>query len=50
VGSEIDFDSTLVGGSERLVEQIVTDPHLEAFRVSHRGNLTHLGDTVNPRS
>lgn len=50
VGSEIDFDSTLVGGSESLVEQIVTDPHLEAFRVSRRGNLTHLGDTVNPRS
>lgn len=48
-GSEIDFDSTLVAGSEDLVEQIVTDPHLEAFRAHLSDDLTGHGDTVNPR-
>ncbi|KQQ28845.1 hypothetical protein [Frondihabitans sp. Leaf304] len=33
VASEIDFDSTVVGGSKGLIERIVNHPDLEAFEV-----------------
>ncbi|MGA1813313.1 hypothetical protein VH571_13110 [Frondihabitans sp. 4ASC-45] len=33
VASEIDFDSTVVGGSKGLIERIVAHPALEAFEV-----------------
>lgn len=48
VATEIDFDSTLVGGSEALVEHIVGNPDLEAFRVNPSDDLAVRGDTVNP--
>lgn len=48
VATEIDFDSTLVAGSDALVQEIVDDTGLEAFRVESADDLTTAGDTVNP--
>jgi hypothetical protein len=45
VATEIDFDSTLVGGCEALVRQIVEHPGLEAFRVESSDDLR---DLINP--
>jgi hypothetical protein len=42
------FDSTLVGGSERLVERIVADRRLQAFPIKASDDLSYAGDTVNP--
>lgn len=47
VATEIDFDSTLVGGSNALVQRIVDDSRLEAFPVSPTDDLGSGGDTVN---
>ncbi len=47
VATEIDFDSTLVGGSNALVKQILDDGRLEAFPVSPTDDLGSGGDTVN---
>ena len=47
VASEIDFDSTLVGGSRALVDAICADEALEAFEVAEDDDLTYAGDTVN---
>lgn len=47
VATEIDFDSTLVGGSESLVQRILDDGRLEAFPVSPTDDLGSGGDTVN---
>jgi len=48
VATEIDFDSTLVAGSEALIQEIVNHDELEAFRVEVTDDLTTAGDTVNP--
>jgi hypothetical protein len=48
VASEIDFDSTLVGGSEKLARWILEDRRLEAFPVDPRDLLTWNADKVNP--
>jgi hypothetical protein len=48
VASEIDFDSTLVGGSEKLAERILDDHHLEAFLVRPGDLLTWNADKINP--
>ncbi len=48
VASEIDFDSTLIGGSRALVDAICADDALEAFEVGEDDDLTWTGDTVNP--
>ncbi|MFC8732237.1 hypothetical protein ACFT5B_07260 [Luteimicrobium sp. NPDC057192] len=48
VASEIDFDSTLVGGARALVDAICADETLEAFEVTEDDDLTWTGDTVNP--
>jgi len=48
VATEIDFDSTLVAGSEGLIQEIVNHDELEAFRVESTDDLTTAGDTVNP--
>ncbi|MGC5167951.1 hypothetical protein [Luteimicrobium sp. DT211] len=48
VASEIDFDSTLVGGSRALVEAICGDETLEAFEVTEDDDLSLAGDTLNP--
>lgn len=48
VATEIDFDSTLVGGSAELIGQILGDPTFEAFPIGPRDLLTWTADKVNP--
>jgi len=48
VATEIDFDSTLVGGTHQMVTQILDDPGLEALPVGPGDDLTSAGDTRNP--
>ncbi len=48
VASEIDFDSTLVGGSRELVDAILADDAFESFEVGPDDDLTWDGDSVNP--
>lgn len=48
IATEIDFDSTLVGGSRELVDAILADDTFEAFEVGPDDDLTWDGDTVNP--
>lgn len=47
VASEVDFDSTLVGGSHELIHAIVDSPRLEAWRVDPSDSLAADGDRVN---
>lgn len=47
VVSEVDFDSTLVGGSAALVEAIVESPELEAWEVEPSISLTCDADKIN---
>jgi hypothetical protein len=49
VATEIDFDSTLVAGTDSLISEITTHQQLEAFAVDQTDNLTHEGDKINPR-
>lgn len=48
VASEIDFDSTLVGGSRKLARWILEDRRLEAFEVAPDDLLTWDADKINP--
>ncbi len=48
VATEVDFDSTLVGGPHRLIEALLADDTLEAFEVSETDSLMIDGDQVNP--
>lgn len=48
VASEIDFDSTLVGGSGRMARQVIRDERFEAFPVGPDDLLTWNGDKINP--
>lgn len=45
--SEIDFDSTLVGGTTGLIEAIVHSPKLEAWQVEPTDSLAADADKVN---
>ena len=47
VASEVDFDSTLVGGSAELIEAVVECPRLEAWRVEPTDSLAADADRVN---
>jgi hypothetical protein len=47
VASEIDLLCTLVAGSEELVEAILTDSRLEAWRVSPDDPISHDSDLIN---
>jgi hypothetical protein len=47
VASEVDFDSTLVGGNAELIEAIVKSPGLEAWHVKPTDSLTADADKVN---
>jgi hypothetical protein len=47
VVSEVDFDSTLVGGSSELIQAIVESPELEAWRVEPADSLAADADKVN---
>ncbi len=48
VASEIDFDSTLVGGGEDLIAAILASPDLEAWRVGPDSSLASDADRINP--
>jgi hypothetical protein len=47
VVSEVDFDSTLVGGSTELIEAIVASPALEAWQVEPTTSLAEGADKIN---
>jgi len=47
LATEVDFDSTLVGGPRTLIDAILADPALEAFEVGEDDSLMHDGDAVN---
>jgi hypothetical protein len=50
VSTEIDFDSTLVGGSEDLINTILTAPGLDAWPVEPDDDLTAFADLPNSSS
>ena len=47
VASEIDFDSTLVGGPVRLVDAILHTPELDAWPVTADDSLAYDADEIN---
>lgn len=47
VASEVDFDSTLVGGSTVLIDAILESPKLEAWEVDPADSLAADGDKIN---
>ncbi|WP_127130347.1 hypothetical protein [Georgenia sp. SYP-B2076] len=47
VATEIDFDSTLVGGAPEAVEAVLASPALEAWRIGSRDSLRSDADAVN---
>ncbi|MDT0157845.1 hypothetical protein Q9R19_09445 [Microbacterium sp. ARD32] len=47
VVSEIDYDSTIVGGSADLIRAICDDPAIEALPVPENADLTWTADEVN---
>ena len=49
VGTEIDFDSTLVGGSAGLIGAVLAASGLEAWPVEPDDDLTIFGDALNSR-
>ncbi len=40
LGTEIDFDSTLIGGSQQLIDAVLDAPGLEAWRIDAADDLT----------
>jgi len=48
VASEIDFDSTLVGGTAELADAILAAPALDAWAVGPDDALTFDADRINP--
>lgn len=48
VVSEVDFDSTLVGGSRELIDALVAYPDLEIYEVQPETLLTEFSDKLNP--
>jgi hypothetical protein len=49
MASEVDFDSTLVGGSAELIQAIVDSPKLEAWQVKPTDSLAADADKINSR-
>ena len=47
VASEVDFDSTLVGGNRPLVDALVAAPELEVLEVEPETKLTAFSDELN---
>jgi hypothetical protein len=47
VSTEIDFDSTLVGGTEDLINAILTATGLDAWPVEPDDDLTAFADVLN---
>lgn len=48
LASEIDFDSTLVGGGPELIRAILDRPELDAWPIAAEDSLAYDGDRVNP--
>lgn len=48
LASEIDFDSTLVGGSRELIDALIRQEGLEVAEVTERTDLTFEADSINP--
>jgi hypothetical protein len=48
VASEVDFDSTVIGGSRSLVDALIDAPGLEVFEVKPETKLTAFSDKRNP--
>ena len=48
LATEIDFDSTLLGGPRELIDAITQEPSLEAWPVQPADDLTIRGDRINP--
>lgn len=47
LATEIDFDSTLLGGSRALIDKVAADASLELMEVHPSDNLTVFGDIPN---
>lgn len=47
VATEVDFDSTLIGGSAELVEAVIESPDLEAWQVHPSDSLAEEADKIN---
>lgn len=47
VASEVDFDSTLLGGDAKLVEAIVNSPRFEAWQMEPTDSLAADADMIN---
>jgi hypothetical protein len=47
VATEIDFDSTLIGGTHGLIEEIVATSGLEALEITPDARLDSRGDIIN---
>jgi len=47
VVSEVDFDSTLIGGSRALIDALVMYPELEVYEVEPRTSLAAHADRIN---
>ncbi|CAA9211247.1 MAG: hypothetical protein AVDCRST_MAG83-64 [uncultured Arthrobacter sp.] len=47
VGSEIDFDSTIVCGTRAFIDEVLAEPVLEALNVEPGTDLTSEGDWIN---
>ncbi|HEY8112093.1 MAG TPA: hypothetical protein VII16_04410 [Actinomycetes bacterium] len=50
IGTEIDFDSTLVGGSADHIDAVLAAPDLDAWPVESDDDLTAIGDRHNSSS
>jgi hypothetical protein len=49
VGTEIDFDSTVVGGSTDLIDELLATKGLEALPVRAGDSLAYDADRINQR-
>jgi hypothetical protein len=47
IGTEIDFDSTIVGGSESLVGNLLDSPEIETWKIDPDDYLTSDADRIN---
>jgi hypothetical protein len=48
LATEIDFDSTIIGGSRELIDGILSNSRLEAAEVTEETDLSWTGDRINP--
>lgn len=47
IATEIDFDSTLIGGTFDLINELIGHPAIEAVRVRETTDLTWDADDIN---